>query len=389
MFGSWRKIVVACLALNLLNSEVAVGEGQAATELSIFQTYLRLRDGVKPSKEQALTRTAFHEFALADNYRALSQEGVALRSTNPNCVRFLNLYDMTEAQLKDGYGELLGNEKLAGRFGLADEQEVRDNLESRVLILHLFEDSLFATALMGIEGGASPLQASAPQGCNPIDRKDWLNLLFQAHDKAERLRLLYFGQMPATSPVDETERIRDSMNRYERRQTVFSALFLTVEVATAVLVWELTAARMLSKVALLARFPRMARISVGGIYSMGIVFVDRSARGYLPLLKPTPEITDPTTISETERMLTLGEEFENSNLVSPELYYRYLKLMSLIERQMAMDFLTNYQDELTSAEHRYGSIDAAISKQKELNHENGDPAIDSSNLPPASVGAPR
>lgn len=335
--------------------------------IGVYESYLRLRDGVEPIDDKSKKREILQDYVRAFQGVREANKGIRLgavspaaRQTEQNCLRFVRLYENVGLQLVEYYTQLLENSL---------DPETQAYIEARLQILRLFETGLFSLVLFNAEAGYSEIDPSVRSACPVEDRKGWRNAMMRSHQTMNETHLAFFGQEAASKPVTASSRFGEHYHRHKINQDTKKYAFIAGEIAASILVWEKGVQPQLNKVTDAigrTRWGRMIKIFSGALYITGLVTLDRYFRDNIDFLKPAPELADESTLSSWERLMKFGEEFAVSQLASPPLYYAYLRLIGTTERQRALDFLTENEWLLVDAEEKYGSVDTALQNLKEV-----------------------
>lgn len=335
----------------------------ALRNLSILETYLRLRDGITPSHDAVEGRRLLSKFKLSLGQAREANVAIAQRS-GQECRRYTALFNGLGDQLTQHFDSLLAG---------SSDLERQKYLIARVHILQFFERSLFAMLLTGSEAGESRLDPSVRKNCAAADRVVWTNILLRAHRDLEALSAHVVGLPSAMALTDEAQEMRVLAEREGRRNTFKKVAWVIGEIAASIAGWEKVVSPALNlfvDMASLTPTGRIIRFASGTVYLLGWVAFDRYAREMLPFLQSEPELIDRNVISNWERVMKLGEEFMVSHVASPPLYFAYVELLSLMRKETALQFINTNNEVLQKSEDQFGSIDKAVKHYKEvLNHE--------------------
>lgn len=329
--------------------------------LAIYESYLRLKNGVAPVSNRETKLQRLSDFNLAFSQVRESNHAVA-RFGSANCRRFIKIYNDVGAQLSHYYGVLLSDPP--------PQFNVQRIVEARLRILHFFERALFGLILTNSEAGHSDLDPSSRSTCPSIHREVWTGLLLKVHQRVEMAHAAIVGEVSALAVIDEVNELRNLNRRYGWTQTFKQIAWMIGEVIVSVGLWSKVVAPAMQVAARGTAMGRVITYAVGSIYLVGWVAFDRYMRDRLTFLQSPPKLMDRSSLSSWDRLAKMAEDFLVSNLFSPPLYFAYAELLQIMRKEMALQFLTEHQDLLAKAEHEHGSIERAIEKLKEvLRHE--------------------
>lgn len=332
--------------------------------VGVLQTYLRLRDGVRPSTDQLEHLSALDQFLGA--FEPVRLENLTRSAgTSKDCQRFFNFYNTIGLQLAFDYGRYLRTPNLS--------HDIRTELAARLEILHLFETAAFSLILLKSEGGRSEIDPLQTSSCllEP-ERSAWANAVFKSHVAANRLQESIFGEPAVSVPDPELADVQILASEYERQAQIHRTEVFGAELLVSIVAWEKLIQPYLDGVVggiRVTPMGRFSRLMVAGLYGLGWVAIDRLLTSHLGFMSDQSSITDDETLSSWDRLLTLGERFLASDLDSPTLYLAYLQMMSELKTLQVNSFLQSNADIFKYAENKYGSVDAALSNLKEIYHE--------------------
>ena len=337
---------------------------QTDREIQTLETYLRIRDGVKPSTNLHVIHRAFNNYWSSFLYADKITDKLS-NNHSANCKRFTNLYSAIGGQLIDYYGQLITQPVWLAETGSA--LALKQNIEGRLYTLKLFETALFSLALSGNEGGISELDPLAKEYCVTNGRQNWLSALVTAHNNLQILHETVFGFRSAVDFKSSADIVRQLSETVERRQHIERIVWTVSELVGSIVLWFKGVAPVLKRTTADVESPALRFvISMAAVAAYSIAFTkfDSEASSHLPFLQPGPSLKG-MTLSKWNALITKGEEFTRSKLNSPQLYFAYLKLIAVLDRQAAYGFLVQNQKFLAGMEKKYGSIDAALIHLKE------------------------
>ncbi len=333
--------------------------------VNVLETYIRLRDGIRPSPFVDIQRRHLRHYLTALGNAREANKAIAFRA-DEKCRRFINLYNEVGNQLANSYTWYLSERR--------PSEDVQQLLSARIQILQFFEAALFGLVIARAEAGSSELDIVARSTCTTTDRTAWTSLLLKSHQALTALRLDVFGEPSAAADSPMLQRIRRIDERYSRNSIYKQVGFLIGEIAVSIVLWDKYVAPTLHVLAQAASATAIGKlINVGGgvAYLIGWVAFDRWARNTFDFLAPDPDILNRRTLSSWQQIMELGEEFTASDLASPALYKAYLELFTSLQKQRILEFLNENEELLTSAEQEFGSVDQALKTLKEeLKNEN-------------------
>ncbi len=336
---------------------------QTDREIQTLETYLRIRDGVAPSTDIGVIHKAFDNYWSSLLYTdKITNE---LSSHSANCERFNKLYSVIGGQLVEYYGQLISPQIWLADRGAAFA--LKQNIEGRLYTLKLFETALFSLALSGNEGGISELDPLAKEYCVTNGRQNWLSALVTTHNDLQILHETVFGLRSATDFNSSADIVRRLGEKAQRRHRIERIAWNVSELAGSIVLWFKGIAPVLRRASADVESPALRFvISVAAVaaYSVAFTKFDSEASKHLPFLQPGPSLKG-MTLSKWNSLISKGEEVTRTKLNSPRLYFAYLKLIAVLDRQAAYGFLIQNQNFLAGMEKKYGSIDTALIHLKE------------------------
>jgi hypothetical protein len=197
--------------------------------------------------------------------------------------------------------------------------------------------------IIDAEGGRSDIDPGIRSQCVENNRADWSTRLLRAHQRLENLHETVFGIPQLGSPISPSSMIAGESQKYLTKQKVTGIVSFIGELTVSILAWEKVVSPLVNGVIAsisITSGGRVLKILTGAAYAMGWVALDRYIHSHIPLLNSsTVHVRDLNKISSWDRLMEMGEEFVSSNLISPSLYYAYLKILGVMERQRALNFL--------------------------------------------------
>ena len=332
------------------------GEMQTDRQIQILETYVNIRDGVAPADNVVPMLRAFNRYRTSFGN---VEDDAAEWSSSANCTRYKNLYDEIGNQLVQYYGLLLNTNSLA--------PATRENVEGRLYTLKLFEMALFSLAVTGKEGGISMIDPLEKHYCVVKGREHWLSAMSRAHQDLQRLHETVFGYRSAMDFRNASDIVQRLNAKIEHRGRIERYAYNIAEFGLSILVWFKGVAPLLRRARTSIESPPLraaTTIAAGIAYTLAFMKLDQEAYAHFSFLQPKPTLKEMSLLRWND-LMSRGEEVVNSKLESTPLYFAYLKLTALLDRETAYNFLLEHQEFLSEMETQYGSINAALNHLKE------------------------
>lgn len=336
--------------------------------LTVFESYLRLKNGVASSENVEVKKERLNRFALSMGSVREAGHAIAARSS-ANCRRFIGVYNDLGSQVSYYSGRLIDPDQPLDEIS-------RRHIENRLHILHFFSRALFGLILLKAEAGQSSLDPNLHFMCSPLDRPTWAGLLFKAQVDLENLIEGVVGVPKSLeSSADQTSRTDEVTVREGRNKIFKQASWIIGEIAASIYIWEKFVSPNLGArifdIAVMTPAGRVGFIAANCLYVIAWVAFDRFWRERLPFLQSPPDVVSISSVSSWENLMNASERFLASGQDSEPLYTAYEKLLRSLRREQALEFVETHRDLLGEAEREYGSIENANEKLKEaLRHEN-------------------
>lgn len=366
MVPATAKRIEAPLEPSVSNS----GENKKMTY--VFETYLRLRDGRKSSDNIQGTVALLNRYSETFDKKLKPINRFVALTSSVNCQRYLDLYNEVNNQQIIYLRQYLTDESIDNR--------TKSLIKARLEILNVFHEALFGLFMTGSEAGYSDLDKSKKQRCEIPNRKPWEQLVLQNYHRMNFAHQAAFGQVSYMTPVMMSGEISKIKQDKDFEHTETKIAFITAEVVASIAAWNRvvtpatenllrwirTTERISAKIRKSPWTPRAVRFFANVNYMITWVTFDRIARKKFEFLKSEPQLVDSNPLSTWSRLISNGEEFTQTKLDSPGVYFAHLKILDTLHRQQALDFLLENEWVLYEAEKKYGSIDAAYENLKEV-----------------------
>lgn len=340
-----------------------------AKELNLYFKYLLIRDGFRPLSSMADKEKVLDQYQ--EDYNNVRRNNLQLAAGMPeSCQRFLNLYDKTNQQQLYYYNHLV----------LGTKPEMEPLVKARLEILRSIHMQLHDLMIRESEGGYSDIDRTAHESCVLQDRPRWVRVMSKNSGSMSLAHAAIVGEISKISPFTLKSRVHSEKVDQEQEFMAKNGAFLLGEFAAATTgftygvmptanyaIDKIRAADRISKRFRNSRLmPWFVRFGFSAAYSLAITFYAKNLRKKWTFLQPAPELREEGVVSGWETLMIKGEKFLQSDLDSPILYHKYLEKIDEMNRENAIQFLDQNKLALFQARKKYGTIDAAYEKLKEV-----------------------
>jgi len=339
---------------NEVRSDKTASRQEIKRKIEIMKTYLAIRSGQPPESRTEKKTANLARFTEA----FLLAQRLGFIDPAPNCQRFWNLFNQTGSRTVELYSRLL--------LDPPTHDETYQSIQAHIYILDLVINALAALVTNRSEGGFSiQIENDAPSignMCATKNREQWLNRLNLLVDRSRELKTAFFGNPSLNDETKIIENYTEDIAYLNTDDLPKRIGFGVGEVAVALVAWIKLGAPILRHLSIV--FPNqpwrfIAATFITTSFLSTSFSADRYIRRHIQFLKPLPPLT-PANQSEWDRIINFGEDNVLGSVLSPPLYFGFLQVSRLAQREANLNFINKNVQLLSESEAQFGSVDEAL-----------------------------